>query len=275
MSAPILTIARQELANGLRNKWVAASVLAMVLFSLSLALLGSAPAGELGAGPLEVLLVSLAGLLVFLLPLIALFLAHDAIVGEAERGTLLLTLAYPVARWQLLAGKFLGHSAILAFAVLLGYGAAAAAVVAGGEANAGAWPAILRLVTTAVMMGAVFLALGYVVSALVAERSTAVGVAVGLWLGFVIVYDLAFLGLLVSLGETLPGWVVQALILLNPADAFRLLNLGGSEAVSLGAGTDIAGMKSGLGPGPLVASLVVWLAAGLSLAWLAFKRREI
>ena len=40
--------------------------------------------------------VSLASLTVFLVPLIALLLAYDAIVGEAERGTLLLLLAYPV-----------------------------------------------------------------------------------------------------------------------------------------------------------------------------------
>lgn len=273
--SPVLVIAGHELAGGLRNKWVASSVGAMIAFSLSLALLGAAPVGGLGAGPLEVVLASLAGLSVFLLPLIALLLGHDAIAGEAERGTLLLTLAYPVARWQLLAGKFLGHTAILAVAVLLGFGSAALAVTAGGAADAEAWPAFLLLVASAVAMGAVFLALGYLVSARVAERGTAVGLAVGLWLGFVIVYDLAFLGLLVAGGEGLPAALVQALILLNPADVFRLLNLGQSAAVSLGTGADIAGSKAGLGPLVLGASLLAWLGGVLALAWLAFKRREI
>ena len=36
-------------------------------------------------------------------------LAYDAIVGEADRGTLALLLSYPVARWQVMAGKFAGH----------------------------------------------------------------------------------------------------------------------------------------------------------------------
>ena len=57
------------------------------------------------------------------MPLIALLISHDAIVGEMERGTMLLLLSYPVARWQVLLGKFLGHLAILAFATCLGYGA--------------------------------------------------------------------------------------------------------------------------------------------------------
>ena len=42
------------------------------------------------------MVVSLSSLTIFLVPLIALLLSHDAIVGEAERGTLLLLLSYPV-----------------------------------------------------------------------------------------------------------------------------------------------------------------------------------
>jgi len=274
--SPVLVIAGQELAAGLRNRWVAFSIALMAALSLSLALLGSAPRGEVGAGPLEVVLASLASLSVFLLPLIALLLGHDAVAGEAERGTLLLMLAYPVTRAQLLAGKFLGHTIILALAALLGYGSAAAAVgAADGAALAGAMPAFLRLVFSAVAMGAVFLSLGYLASALVAERSTAVGIAIGLWLVFAIVYDLAFLGLLVTAGEALPDAVVSALILLNPADVFRLLNLEGSAAVALGADADIAGSKAGLGAPALFGALAAWLAAASGLAWLAFMRREI
>lgn len=271
----VLVIAGRELANGLRNKWVAASVGLMLVFSLSLALVGSAPSGTVGASSMAVLLASLAGLSVFLLPLIALLLGHDAIAGEAERGSLILLLAYPITRWRLLAGKFLGHTAILALAVLLGFGGAGAAVAVTGGGIAGALPGFVKLVTSAVAMGAVFLSLGYLASALVAERSTAIGLAIGLWLFFAVVYDFLFLGVLLAVGEAMPAAVVNALILLNPADAFRLLNLGASAAVSLGAEADIAGAKTGLGPGALIAALAAWLAVAATAAWLAFRRREI
>ena len=49
-----------------------------------------------GVRALDVVIVSLSSLTI-LLPLIALLISHDAIVGEMERGTLLLLLSYPVA----------------------------------------------------------------------------------------------------------------------------------------------------------------------------------
>ena len=39
-----------------------------------------------------------------------------------------LLLAYPVARWQVVLGKFAGHLAILGFAIVVGYGVAALAL---------------------------------------------------------------------------------------------------------------------------------------------------
>lgn len=48
-----------------------------------------------------------------ILGLLALLFAHDAICGEGEEGTLRLMLANPVARDQVLAGKSLGHLAVL------------------------------------------------------------------------------------------------------------------------------------------------------------------
>ncbi len=102
-------IAAKEIREGFRNRWVLATTLLLGLLALTLSFLGSAPTGSTGASALDVIVVSLSSLTIFLLPLIALLLSHDAIVGEAERGTLLLLLGYPVARWQVIVGKFLGH----------------------------------------------------------------------------------------------------------------------------------------------------------------------
>ena len=124
----ILIVARKEIQEGLRNRWVLATTLLLAALALTLTFLGSAPTGNVGVRALDVVIVSLSSLTIFLLPLIALLISHDAIVGEMERGTMLLLLSYPVARWQVLLGKFVGHLAILAFATLLGYGAAAGAL---------------------------------------------------------------------------------------------------------------------------------------------------
>ena len=97
-------IAMQEIRVGLRNRWVLATTLLLAALALSLVLLGSAPTGTVKADPLAVVIVSLSSLTIFLVPLIALLLSFDAIVGEHERGTLMLLLAYPVARWQVVVG---------------------------------------------------------------------------------------------------------------------------------------------------------------------------
>ena len=192
---PIVLLAGQELRDGLRNRWVAGCILLLAAFALSLSLLGSAPAGTVKAGALDVVLVSLSSLSVYLLPLIALILAFDAIVGPLERGTMALLLTYPVARWQVILGKYLGHTMILVVAVVLGYGAAGVVTVVTSGDGAAGWQAFLVMLGSSILLGASFVALGYLISTIVRERATAAGLAIGLWLLLVVVYDLALLGM--------------------------------------------------------------------------------
>lgn len=269
-------LAARELRDGLRNRWVVAVTLLLATLALALAFVGSAPVGQVGASPLEVVVVSLASLGILLLPLIALLLSFDAIVGEAERGTLLLLLAGPVLRWQVVLGKFLGQVAILAVATVLGYGAAAAAVaLRSGAPDAEATGAFATLVGTSVLLGAAFTALGLLISVLVRERQTAAGAALGLWLVAAVIYDLALLGLLVAdAGRYVTPGLLQGLLLANPADAFRLLNLTGFAGVQALSG--MAGLAGDVSPpiSLMLAVLLAWTALPLVAATLVFARRE-
>jgi Cu-processing system permease protein len=273
----ILIVARKEIQEGLRNRWVLATTLLLAGLALSLTFLGSAPTGNVGVRALDVVIVSLSSLTIFLLPLIALLISHDAIVGEMERGTMLLLLSYPVGRWQVLLGKFIGHLSILAFATLLGYGAAAGALAAtGAEIDAQSWTAFATMIGSSILLGAAFIAVGYLVSALVRERGTAGGIAIGIWLVFVLIYDMALLGLLVvDQGQVLSGRFLNALLLLNPADAYRLFNLTGSAGVSAFSGMAGVAQTATLSPSALLAALAAWTLVPLALASLAFSRREL
>ncbi|WP_201862979.1 ABC transporter permease subunit [Microvirga soli] len=273
----ILIVARKEIQEGLRNRWVLATTLLLAGLALSLTFLGSAPTGTVGVRALDVVIVSLSSLTIFLLPLIALLISHDAIVGEMERGTMILLLSYPVGRWQVLLGKFVGHLSILAFATLLGYGAAAGALAAtGAEIDAASWWAFATMIGSSILLGAAFIAVGYLVSALVRERGTAGGIAVGIWLVFVLIYDMALLGMLVvDQGQTLSGGLLNALLLLNPADAYRLFNLTGSAGVGAFSGMAGVAQTATLSPSALLAALAAWAIVPLALAALAFSRREL
>ena len=167
----VLIVAAKEIHQAIRNRWVLAATLLLAGLALSLSFLGSAPTGNVGVRALDVVVVSLSSLTIFLVPLIALLISHDAIVGEMERGTMLLLLSYPVARWQVLLGKFLGHLAVLAFATCLGYGLAVGALAAtGSHVDSDSLLAFMAMIGSSLLLGAAFVAIGYLVSALVRDR---------------------------------------------------------------------------------------------------------
>lgn len=272
----ILIIARKEIQEGLRNRWVLATTLLLAALALTLSFLGSAPTGNVGVNRLDVVIVSLSSLTIFLVPLIALLLSHDAIVGESERGTLLLLLSYPISRSEVIFGKFLGHLAILAFATAIGYGAAAAALtVTGTEITVDSWRAFLSMIGSSVLLGAVFLAVGYLTSTLVSERSTAGGIAIGIWLFFVLIYDMALLGGLVAAqGRAVPALALDLLLVANPTDVYRLLNLGSGNAGALSGMGGIAAHTDLTAP-VLIAALTLWTIVPLGWATVIFSRREV
>jgi Cu-processing system permease protein len=273
----VAIVAAKEVREGLRNRWVLATTLLLAGLALALTFLGSAPTGNGGARPLDVVVVSLSSLTIFLVPLIALLISHDAIVGEMERGTMLLLLSYPVGRGQVLLGKFLGHVAILAFATLLGYGAAALALFAGGTViQFESLLAFAAMIGSSVALGAVFVALGSLLSAIARSRGAAAGAAIGVWLVLVLLWDMVLLGLLVvDQGRTLTATTLNGLLLLNPTDVYRLVNLSGFANVSGFSG--MSGLAGGAAPGPsvLLAALALWTIVPLGLAALTFSRREL
>jgi Cu-processing system permease protein len=273
----IFTMAAKEIREASRNRWVLATTLLLAGLALSLAFLGSAPTGTVGVGSLDVTVVSLASLSIFLLPLIALLLGFDAIVGEAERGAMLLLLTYPLSRTQLVLGKFLGHAAILAFATVLGYGLAGIVVgMTEVEAEPQAIQAFATMIGSSVLLAWIFLALGYLVSALVRDRGAAAALAIGLWLIFVLLYDMAVLGALVAdHSRILSRTAVNVLLLFNPADAYRLLNLTSFPSVSRLAGMAGLSAQVTLSPALLLGVLVAWMIVPLMMTVGVFSRREL
>ena len=195
---------------------------------------------------------------------------HRAVAGC---GTLGLTLTYPLSRGEMLLGKFAAHLAVLAIAIGLGLGAAGAAAWLAGGAGAESLMALARLIATALLLGATFLALGYAASALSGSGAGAAGLAVGLWLVLVVLYDLGLLGALVfDDGGAFTSHVFPWLLAANPADAFRLWNVAGSQDVALVSGMAGAGAALPGWAAPL--SLFLWPVLALLLARAAFARVE-
>ena len=191
-------------------------------------------------------------------------------------GTLLLLLTYPVARWQVVVGKFVGHLSILMLAICVGYGTPAIVTVFQGDSGWAGWQSYLAMMGSSVLLGAAFISLGYLVSASVRERATAAGLAIGVWLVFVVLYDIGLLGLLLADREqSISPGVFSSLMLVNPTDAYRIFNLMGSGGASLVSGISGLVEQVRLSAVLPIAAMAFWVVAPLMVATALFYRREV
>lgn len=276
--SPVITVMKKEVKDSLRNRWVMAATILLAGLALSLGFLGSSPAGgNVKADLLTVMVVSLSSLSIFLIPLIAMLLSHDALIGEIERGTMALLLSYPISRTQVLIGKFLGHLIVLTLATALGYGLAGLALqLSHGALGMAGWKPMLLLIVASVLLGASFMSMGYMISAKVKERATAAGIAIGVWLFFVVIFDMAVLGILVAdTKQFITANMLNTILLFNPTDIYRLLNLTGYENTAMYAG--MAGLSSQLSISSTVLLVMqfVWIIVPFVLAVMIFRKRQI
>lgn len=265
----ILTVALKELRDRLRNRWVLAVSLVFTVFALVIAYLGGAQQGAVGLRSIEFTITSLVSLVIYLIPLIALLLGFDAIVGERERGSLDLLLALPITRLELLLGKYLGLAAALTLSTLVGFGLVALLLVA--QAGTAGLAAYAGFMASSVLLGLAFLSLAVMLSVLASERTRASGLAIALWFFFVLVFDLLLLGLLVVTGGESGGEWFPYLLLLNPADVFRILNVFSLDDVRNLYGLTSIVPSALAKPWLMGLVMLAWIAAPLSIATWRFR----
>lgn len=265
-------IAGKEFWDRIRNRWVLAVAVVFTALALVIAYFGAAQQGSVGFRGVEITIASLVSLVIYLVPLIALILGFDAIVGERERGSLDLLLSMPITRLELLLGKFFGLSAALSFSTVAGFGVAG--VVLAANMSLAALFHYFGFILSSILLGMSFLSLAVAVSVVAADRTSASGIAIALWFFFVLVFDLLLLGLLVATGGELGGIggnLFPYLLFLNPADIFRILNIFTLEEVRTLYGLATVFPAHLSNPWLLGSVMVLWIIAPLSFAAWRFK----
>jgi len=255
-------LAVHELVERLRDRWVLVSVGLFVALASGVGLYGRG-AEESAAAVTAPSLVTLA---TFLVPLLALILGHDAIVGERERHTLGLLFSLPAGRGEILVAKYVGRAGALALAVVLGLGSAALVLQGGQRAT------LLGLIVPTILLGAAFLSIGMLISTMSRRHATAASLAVATWFLLVLFWDLGLLAVLVATDGAFPQDAVAALAVANPAGLYRL-----SLLVDLGGAADLdaLGLSVGL-PGPATrgALWAAWIVGPLGLGVAMLSRRR-
>jgi Cu-processing system permease protein len=104
----------------------------------------------------------------------------------------------------------------------------------------------------------------------------AAGIAIGVWLFFVVIFDMALLGILVADSkQAITAPMLETILLFNPADVYRLLNLTGYENTAMYAGMAGLSGQLTLGMPVLVAAQLLWIALPFALAAWIFRKRQI
>ena len=256
----IFTLAAKEFRDRIRNRWVLAVALVFTIFSLVITYLGGAQQGQIGLKSIELTITSLVSLVIYLIPLIALLLGFDAIVGERERGSLDLLLALPITRMEILLGKYLGLAGALTLSTIAGFSLVAVLLY-----QQFSWAGLfhyLGFMISSVLLGLAFLSLAVFMSVVARERTRASGMAIALWFFFVLVFDLLLLGALVGTGGNFGNYgsdIFAYLLLLNPADVFRILNVFSMDDVRT-----LYGLASIIPP----ALAQPWMMGSVMFAWI-------
>lgn len=262
----IAVVAGQAYQLSIRTRWALALTGLLGLFAVLIVGFGGT---ELGPARVDAVVVSLASLATYLVPLAALAFGFDAVVGAEEDGWLGVLFALPMPRWCVVIGTYLGRAVTLAGATAIGFGAAGAIVVY--FAGVGSLGLYGMLLLSAIGLGLSFLSIAVLVSTVAAEKTHALGLVLLVWVWFVFVHDLAALGLVAAFD--LPAPALSAFVLSNPAAIFRVLVL--QSAGATGGGFAAVYADVGLSTPVLVAAFATWCVVPVAAAGRLVRRRSV
>ncbi len=267
-NSTVFAIARKELSERLRNRWIWTVSALYVASGLAVAYFGTAPVGVAGLRDGGAAMASLMNLSAYLVPLLALILGCGAIIDEKQRGTLDLTLVYPISTGEYFLGSFLGYAGALILALVCGLVPTGVVLRLWAEIDVTEYLLLLALVS---LLAVVFLALSFLVSLLARDRARAVASSVLVWIVAVFVFDLVLVGVLIGYSGEIPAHLFGVLLLLNPSDVYRLLCFQsiGSAASPLGLATVMPPFSAFT----LTGVLMLWAAVPLLLRHQIFNRR--
>lgn len=270
------TIARKEFADALGSRmlWAIVAIIA-VMTSLSAGLSLLIPEMEGGAETAIGGASQFAGLLV---PIMALIAAYLAVAGERESGSLKVLLGLPPSRGEVLVGKFLGRSGVVAVGLVLGF--AVSGVVTLAVYGAVPLAAFVGTTVLTAFLGIAFVGIAIGISALTATRARAMTLAITTYLGLTLLWDLVPNGVHLLVTGEMPSQVVPAWFLLlqglSPTGAYNTL----AQALLLGSQTAIEARIGGpapayLHPAVFLAIMLAWVVIPLVVGYLGFRRADL
>ncbi|MED5018043.1 ABC transporter permease [Paenibacillus chibensis] len=224
----MLQVAKREMKMGFRNPWAYSFLILFSVFSLCLLIIHSQSVVEGYSG----ITASMLSLILYLLPLMTLFIGSFSLTSEKEDGSWRLLATYPIGTLSFIAGKYIGLLAILLTVVAFGYGCLGVlSGVMGMNFDINTYGLLLVFSALLVLL---FLSVSMIVGSLSANRWQAMTLSVSIWFFLVIGWSTILLSVLNMLPYLWIKPLLVALTFLNPAELARLfvvIRLGGGSVL--------------------------------------------
>lgn len=274
-AAELIAVARLDLGEVLRSRWLWLCVLVYGLLAGAFVLVGLRESSVLGFTGIGRVLFSLCHALVLLLPLLALLATVQAVNRARDDGSLELFLSHPIGRGSFLAGVTAVRLAalVLPLAIVM----ALLAAFASAQGQPVPWAFFARALAVCVALLAAYVGIGIAASVMVRNPARAMTLVFLVWMASVALLD--FVGIALLLQWRLPARAVFAVAAANPVQAARLALLSAAEPSLATLGPVGFYLANHVGSRALLALGLGWpLAVGAAawlVGWLHFRRGDL
>lgn len=273
--SPVWLIAQRELVITVRNRWTIIVAAVFGILMLVIAWAGIAAEGYSGTTDFTRTSASLLNLVLYVVPLMALVMGALSFAGD--RGTAELLFSQPVSRTDVMLGKLIGLFLSMSGAMAVGFVLAGSVILASsGTGGLGGFAAFAGLTF---VLALIFLCIAALATVLAGRRPRSFGIAIVLWFGFVLFYDLIVLGT----ASLLRGQAATTTLFLslfgNPIDLVRVASLILLDNVTIfgAAGAALVRFLGGSGWSVLVLllALAFWAVLPLVVAHTVLRKQDI
>ena len=217
----ILLVAQKESKESLKNRWFLIYTLSLTILAVLLVYMGSTRSSSLAYSAYGKTAASLINLILLFIPLISLITGSISISSERENKTLSYLLSHPIAKIEVILGKYFGLFVTISLSVFLAFGLSGLFISIKGTNESG-----LNFIITAllsVFLVASILSVGFLVSVLTSKTSKAIGIAIFLWFLLIVLGDLGIIS--TSISMNLGARETFFLTIINPVEAYKIASI--------------------------------------------------
>lgn len=271
-----VAIAKKDIQDSIRSRllWGVIGTFLLLVFVLSwLVIDSSAESFEAAAG-----LSFILGIL-FFVPIAGLMISVKSIIRERESGSINILLSLPHTRSEMVAGKFLGRSAVLSVAIVAGF--LPSLLFTATQVDGFPLYELLSFLVATSMFGILFIGIGVGFSALVNSETQAT-------IGSIVIFFLLYLWpfIIDNLGVDLPRFVSRFWLFTLFFDMwFTLLALRDEASITSSTIADVENFALDVTTGTAAdlhmqlwfayVILAIWIAVPLAIGTARFLRMDL